>query len=194
MDQRIYVEDAVAERFEALVLERARAWTHGSGFEEGFDMGPMVSAEQRAKVDAQVREAVREGARLLIGGALPEGEGFFYPATVLADVTDAMAMAHDETFGPVVSLSTFDGAEAEAVRLANDTEYGLGANVFTSDAAKGLRVASRIRSGQVGINRYLAAAPTAPWVGARQSGFGFLGGADGHRQFTIPKSIAYPVE
>ena len=188
--ERIYVEHSVAERFEALVLDKARAWTHGNGFDDGVHMGPMVSKQQRDKVAAQVRHAVDAGARLLLGGTLPEGPGAFYPATVLADVSEAMALSSEETFGPVVSLSTFEGGEEEAVRLANDTEYGLGANVFTNDLDKGTRVARRIRSGQVGVNRYLAAAPNAPWVGARQSGFGFLGGPDGHRQFTVPKSIS----
>jgi len=105
-------------------------------------------------------------------------------------VPSTTALAREETFGPVVSLSRFDGSEDEAVRLANDTPYGLGANVWTGDPGRGMRVARRIRSGQVGINRYLGSAPGAPWVGARQSGFGFLGGVEGHRQFTLPKSIS----
>jgi len=190
--ERIYVEASVADEFEALVLQRAKAWKHGSGFEEGVKMGPLVSAEQRRKVVEQVQAAVAGGARLLLGGQEPDGKGWFYPATVLADVSDDLAVSRDETFGPVISLSRFDGDEDEAVRLANDTPYGLGANVFTGDLDKGTRVARRIRSGQVGVNRYLAGSPGAPWVGARQSGFGYLGSVDGHRQFTVPKSISYP--
>jgi acyl-CoA reductase-like NAD-dependent aldehyde dehydrogenase len=111
---------------------------------------------------------------------------------VLADVDHALEITREETFGPVVSLSRFSGDENEAVRLANDTPYGLGANVYTGDLERGKRIARRIRSGQVGVNRYLGGAPGAPWVGARQSGFGFLGGVEGHRQFTVPKSISYP--
>jgi acyl-CoA reductase-like NAD-dependent aldehyde dehydrogenase len=84
----------------------------------------------------------------------------------------------------------FDGSEAEGVRLANDTPYGLGANVYTQDRARGLRMAGAIKAGQVGINQYLGSAPGLPWVGARQSGFGYLGGPEGHRQFTVPKSIS----
>ena len=126
---------------------------------------------------------------MLLGGAPDEGAGWFYPATVLADVAAPMRLAHEETFGPVVCLSRFDGSEEEAVRLANDTEYGLGANVWTADLERGQRVARRIRAGQVGINRFLNDAPGAPWVGARQSGFGFLGGVEGHLQFTVPKTI-----
>jgi succinate-semialdehyde dehydrogenase / glutarate-semialdehyde dehydrogenase len=156
-------------------------------------MGPLVSAEQRAKVERQVAGALASGARLALGGRAPAGEGYFYPATVLADVGHDFEITRRETFGPVVSLTRFSGDEDEAVRLANDTHYGLGANVFTRDLERGKRVARRIRSGQVGVNRYLGGASGAPWVGARQSGFGFIGGVEGHRQFTVPKSISYPV-
>lgn len=113
---------------------------------------------------------------------------------MLADVDEDLTISREETFGPVITLARFSGEEDEAVQLANDTPYGLGANVFTGDLEKGTRVASRIRSGQVGVNRYLAGSPRAPWVGARQSGFGYLGSVDGHRQFTVPKSISYPID
>ena len=152
-------------------------------------MGPMVSEAQREKVDAQVQDAVQGGARLLLGGQIPAGKGFFYPATVVADVRQDQRMAREETFGPVVSLARFSGEEKEAIRLANDTAFGLGANVWTADQALAQRVAAALRAGQVGINRYLGGAPGTPWVGARQSGFGFLGGIEGHRQFTTPKTI-----
>ena len=188
--ERVYVADEVAERFEQLVLERARAWRHGPGGEEGVDMGPMISTEQRAKVEAQVEDARSKGARILLGGETPSGAGAFYPATVVADVGDSMELAREETFGPVVALSRFSGDEEEAVRLANDTPYGLGANVFTADTERGLRCARRIRSGQVGVNRYLTSAPDSPWIGQRQSGFGYLGGVAGYRQFAVPKTIS----
>jgi acyl-CoA reductase-like NAD-dependent aldehyde dehydrogenase len=191
--ERVYVESSVAEEFEAKVTALAATWSHGDGFAEDSKMGPLVSEEQRAKVVAQVDAAVEEGARLVMGGSCPDGPGWFYPATVLADVGEDQRISREETFGPVVSLSIFDGTEEEAVRLANDTPYGLGANVFTGDAERGARVAARMQAGQVGINQYLGGAPGTPWVGARQSGFGFLGGPEGHRQFTWPKSISRPV-
>ena len=191
--ERVYVESSVAEEFEAKVTALAATWSHGDGFAEDSKMGPLVSEEQRAKVVAQVDSAVEGGARLVMGGSCPDGPGWFYPATVLADVGEDQRISREETFGPVVSLSIFDGTEEEAVRLANDTPYGLGANVFTGDAERGARVAARMQAGQVGINQYLGGAPGTPWVGARQSGFGFLGGPEGHRQFTWPKSISRPV-
>jgi len=190
--ERIFVEDSAVERFEELVVEKARDWKHGSGLEQGVRMGPLVSAEQREKVIAQVEEAKRHGARLLLGGETPEGPGWFYPATVLTELDPELAISRQETFGPVITLERFSGDEDEAVRLANDTPYGLGANVFSGDLERGQRVASGIRAGTVGVNRYLNAAPGAPWCGARESGFGYIGGVDGHKQFTLPKSISRP--
>lgn len=190
--ERIYVEDSIVEAFTERVLEKAKAWSHGDGMEEGVRMGPLVSEEQRRKVEAHVRDAESRGARVLLGGVLPDGDGWFYPSTVLEGIDHDWPIAREETFGPVVGITRFSGEESEAIRLANDTPYGLGANVYTGDLDRGLRVARGIRSGQVGVNRYLSSAPGTPWVGARQSGFGFLGGIEGHRQFTSPKSIARP--
>lgn len=188
--ERVYVAREVAADFEHRVVERAREWRHGNGFDPQARMGPMVSGEQRAKVDAQVRDALARGARCLLGGEVPAGAGFFYPATVLADVGGRLEISRVETFGPVVALTPFSGDEEEAVRLANDTVYGLGASVFSGDLERGRRVAARIRAGQVGVNRYLSTGEGLPWVGARQSGFGYLGGIEGHRQFTLPKSVS----
>ena len=191
--ERVYVEESAAAAFEEKVAALAADWQHGDGFDEASKMGPLVSEGQREKVVAQVDAAVADGARLVLGGSSPEGAGWYYPATVLADVSSEQRISHDETFGPVVSLSVFDGSEEEAVRLATDTPYGLGANVFTGDGERGARVAAQMHAGQVGINQYLGGAPGTPWVGARQSGFGFLGGLEGHRQFTWPKSVSRPV-
>lgn len=187
--ERVYVADAIADEFEAKVVELAQQWTHGDGREDGVKMGPLVSEGQRAKVEAQVRAAVEEGAQLRVGGVQPEGAGWFYPATVLTGVDQGHRITHEETFGPVVAVTRFDGSEDQGVRFANDTVYGLGANVWTTDPARAARVAARLRAGQVGVNRYLGGASGSPWVGARQSGFGHLGGPDGHRQFTVPKTI-----
>ena len=188
--ERVYVADEIADEFEQLVKDKAAGWRHGPGADPGVKMGPMISDEQRAKVARQVDDALQGGARLVLGGSRDEGPGWFYPATVLADVDASLRIQSEETFGPVVCLSRFSGDEEEAVELANDTDYGLGANVWTRDLGRGRRVADRIRAGQVGVNRYLGGTPGTPWVGARQSGFGFLGGIEGHRQFTVPKTIS----
>ncbi|MFT7665544.1 MAG: acyl-CoA reductase-like NAD-dependent aldehyde dehydrogenase [Planctomycetota bacterium] len=190
--ERVYVAESIAEEFERLVVSKASDWNHGSGFDEGSKMGPMVSAEQRGKVAKQVDQAVAAGARLLLGGKADPNAGYFYPATVLGSVEQSADITREETFGPVVALTTFDNSEAQAVQFANDTAYGLGASVYTKDLEKGMRVARQVQSGQVGVNQYLGGAKGSPWVGARQSGFGFLGGIEGHRQFTVPKTISYP--
>ena len=106
-------------------------------------MGPLVSPRQREVVAGQVQDAVRSGARLLLGGEEPEGPGWFYPATVLADVGPELRITSEETFGPVVALTPFDGDEETAVRLANETLFGLGANVYTADVDRGLRLCRR---------------------------------------------------
>jgi acyl-CoA reductase-like NAD-dependent aldehyde dehydrogenase len=186
--ERIYVAEAVAERFEASVLAKAREWRPGNGFVAGTRLGPLASAQQRQRVAQQIDEAVARGARLLLGGRVLPGPGFYFAPTVITAVPADASLATEETFGPVIHLERFDGSEARAIELANAGVYGLGANVYTGDVERGLRVARAIHSGQVGVNRYLTAA--GPWVGARQSGFGFLGGVDGHRQFTCPKSIS----
>lgn len=188
--ERVYVAEEIADAFEAKVEALAAGWSFGDPKEKATKMGPLVSAAQRDKVAAQVQDAVAAGARLVMGGETPEGPGSFYPATVLTNVAQNNPITHAETFGPVVAVTRFDGTEDEGVRLANDTVYGLGANVWTSNADRAQRVARRLKAGQVGVNRYLGGTSTTPWVGARQSGFGFLGGADGHRQFTVPKTIS----
>lgn len=188
--ERVYVAEEIADAFEEKVIEYAREWSHGSGLDDGVKMGPLVSEQQRSTVAAQVNRAREEGAQVRLGGEVPSGPGWFYPATVLTGVKQADAITHTETFGPVVAITRFSGDEAEAVRLANDTVYGLGANVWTEDAERGARVAAGMRAGQIGVNRYLGGAPGTPWVGARQSGYGHLGGPDGHRQFTVPKTIS----
>jgi acyl-CoA reductase-like NAD-dependent aldehyde dehydrogenase len=187
--ERIYVADEIADAFEAKVLEFAAKWTHGSGFEEGVRMGPMVSIAQRARCHAQVEDAIAKGARLLMGGEIPSGKGSFYPTTVVADIPADSTLLTEETFGPVVCLYRFDGSEDEAVRLGNDSIYGLAANVYSTDEDKAVRIAKRLRFGQIGINRYISSAPGSSWVGARQSGHGFLGGIEGHQQFSSPKSV-----
>lgn len=188
--ERVYVAESIADEFEERVCSIAAGWDFGDSFEGSAKMGPLVSEAQRDKVAAQVRQATEAGAALRLGGKTPDGPGWFYPATVLTGVAQDNPITHAETFGPVVAVTRFDGTEAEGVRLANDTIYGLGANVWTGDAERGQRVAGAMRAGQVGVNRYLGGAPGSPWVGARQSGFGFLGGPDGHRQFTVPKTIS----
>jgi acyl-CoA reductase-like NAD-dependent aldehyde dehydrogenase len=179
--ERIFIERPVAESFLERVVELSR----------DVEIGPMVDGEQRDKVAAQVDEAVGKGARVLAGGTPPTGPGYAYPPTVLTDLDDSMEITHAETFGPVAAVRVVEDAE-EALRLANDTEYGLGATVWTADQERGEELAARVRAGMVGINRGIRGVGDSPWVGARQSGFGFTGSVEGTRSFTQVRTISRP--
>ena len=140
----------------------------------------MVSSEQRDHVAAQVEEALEDGARVAWRGECPGGN--FFAPVILTEVREEMALVRDETFGPVAAVMRFS-EDADAIRRANDTPYGLGAVVFGApDRAR--EVARQLTAGMIGVNQGLASAGATPWVGARESGYGFHSGAEGHRQFT----------
>lgn len=187
--ERICVERPVAARFLELLVERARAVTVGPPEGDVF-MGPLASDAQRRRVLAQIEDARAKGARVLLGGGPLPGPGFYVQPTVVAGVTDAMDLARHETFGPVAAVRVVEDAE-EAVRLANDSIYGLGATVWCGDPARGRALAARLQAGQVGVNRGLGGAGDPPWCGVKQSGYGFLGSPDGHRQFTRPLTLSW---
>jgi acyl-CoA reductase-like NAD-dependent aldehyde dehydrogenase len=150
--ERVYVDESVKDEFEEKVVEIAKTYKVGDGRNEDNKVGPLVSKMQRDRVDMQVDVALKNGAQLLYQSPIPESapkDASFYPVTVLGEVNQEMDIQRLETFGPVVSLATFDGSEEEAVRLANDTEYGLASCVYTKDMKRATRVARRINSGQV---------------------------------------------
>lgn len=188
--ERIYVERDVADRFTDLVVEKAAQLAVGPGTREDVFMGPMASEGQRSNVLAQLRDATGKGARVLCGGDVLPGVGFYMQPTVVTDVDESMAIMTEETFGPVATIRAVADAD-EAVRLANDSPFGLGASVWCGDNERGVDLASRIESGQVGVNRGLGGAGDPPWCGVKQSGFGFLGSPDGHRQFSRPHTISW---
>jgi len=174
------------------VQEKAKAWIAGDGSDPASKIGPMVSDMQRQQVAAHVKDAVNNGAKKLCEAEVRgSAKGNYFPATVLTDLKQEMRIMQEETFGPVVAICSFDGSEAEALRLANDSEYGLTACVYSADKAKATRVAMGIHAGQVGVNAYPMATASAscPWVGHKGSGFGYHSGPDGWRQFSVPKSI-----
>jgi len=163
--ERIYVEKSVQSDFEQKVVELAKQQKVGIPTDEGVTMGPMVSQMQLKNVKDQVDDSVEKGAKILYTSEIPKNGGNFYPVQVVSDLKQDMLIQTAETFGPVVAISTFDGSEAEAIKLANDTEYGLASYVYSGDLEKAARVARKIRSGQVGINCYslVAAQPKCPW-------------------------------
>jgi acyl-CoA reductase-like NAD-dependent aldehyde dehydrogenase len=178
--ERIFVLDSVADAFEEALADLAAAMRTGSGM-EGADVGPMVNAHQRDHVLEQIDRAVEAGATVLVGG---EGHRDNYVTpTVLSGVTDEMEIGTVETFGPVACVTRV-GSVDEAVERANDTRFGLGAVVFGGNPEGTEAVARRLTAGMVGVNRAAGGLPGTPWVGARESGFGFHKSRDGHRQFT----------
>ncbi|SFP79717.1 aldehyde dehydrogenase family protein, partial [Tranquillimonas alkanivorans] len=161
----------------------------GDGLEDGVDVGPLVNAATRDKVQAFVEDAVAKGAKLRLGGQAPEGKGFFYPPTVLTDVPETADCVHDEIFGPVAALQTFTDQD-DVIRRANDTEYGLVAYVFSGDFRRGIQVSERLDYGMVGLNRGLVSDPAAPFGGSKQSGIGREGGHEGMFEFMETQYIS----
>ncbi|MET3932053.1 NAD-dependent succinate-semialdehyde dehydrogenase [Arthrobacter sp. OAP107] len=186
---RIYVQRGIQAEFASRLAARMAALTVGPGTDPTTEVGPLVDEASVLKVDALVRDALDQGARLLTGGQLPEGEGYYYPPTVVTNVPLHARMVSEEIFGPVASVIGFD-TEDEVIAAANDSEYGLAAYVFTEDLRRGLRVSERIESGMVALNRGLVSDPAAPFGGMKQSGLGREGAHQGLLDFTETKYIA----
>jgi succinate-semialdehyde dehydrogenase/glutarate-semialdehyde dehydrogenase len=186
---RIYVQSSIYEAFVARLAGRMSALMVGPGIETGTECGPMISAAAVAKIGHLVEDATARGAKLLCGGKRPNGKGFYYPPTVLSEVPAEAEMIHEEIFGPVAALCRFE-TEDEAIARANDTEYGLSAYIFTRDIGRGIRVARRIESGMIALNRGLVSDPAAPFGGVKQSGLGREGGTEGIYEFLETKYIA----
>jgi succinate-semialdehyde dehydrogenase/glutarate-semialdehyde dehydrogenase len=179
---RFYVHEKVHDEFARKLTGRMKALKMGNGLEEGVALGPLVNKDGLDKVVALVEDAVKKGAKVLTGGAAPGGKGYFYPATVLTGVPDSADMLREEIFGPVAAIQTFR-SEDEVIRRSNDTEYGLVAYLYTKDLSRGLRVAERLESGMVGVNRGLVSDPAAPFGGVKQSGIGREGAHEGLMEF-----------
>ncbi|UKA54105.1 NAD-dependent succinate-semialdehyde dehydrogenase [Arthrobacter sp. FW305-BF8] len=186
---RIYVQRGIQSEFASRLAARMAALTVGPGTDPSTDVGPLVDQASVLKVDALVRDALDQGARLLTGGQMPQGEGYYYPPTVVTNVPLHARMVSEEIFGPVASVIGFD-TEDEVIAAANDSEYGLAAYVFTEDLRRGLRVSERIESGMVALNRGLVSDPAAPFGGVKQSGLGREGAHQGLLDFTETKYIA----
>ena len=163
------------------------------GTTEGVNIGPLIDAKSRDSVHALVEDAVSKGAKVETGGAIPSGDGYFYPPTVLSNVSKDALILKEEVFGPVAPILTFK-TEAEAVALANDTEFGLVAYAFTKDLNRGLRLAESLEVGMFGLNTGLVSNPAAPFGGIKSSGLGREGGSEGIEEYleTVYVGIADP--
>lgn len=188
---RIYVQKSIADQFTKEFSQAMSQLKMGKGTEAGIQLGASVSIKERNKIAELVDAAVRAGGKVHTGGTTPEGAGAFYPATVISVDKNNDILNH-EVFGPVAPIVTFD-TDAEAIQLANSTEFGLISYVFTKDLARAIRTAEAIESGMVAINKGVISDPAAPFGGVKQSGLGREGGFDGIHEFLETKYIGVEI-
>jgi len=188
---RFIVHESVAEEFARRVTERVNDMKIGRGTEDGVSIGPLIDEDAVAKAQQLVGDAVGRGARLLTGGNALDSAGTFYEPTVITDVVAGSDILREEIFGPVLAIATF-ADEAEAVRLANDTEYGLVSYVFTEDLGRGHRMIDALETGMMGLNVGVVSNAAAPFGGVKQSGIGREGGAEGIHEYLSTKYTLIP--
>ena len=186
--KRFIVHNAVYDEFERLFVEQMSGKTVGDPMLDSTDVGPLASEQQRNDVEHLVADAVANGAKVLCGGAAPEGPGFYYPPTVLAGITDVMRVHTEEVFGPVATLYRVSDIDA-AIELANGTEFGLGANAWTSDEQERERFIGDLAAGMVFIDGNVTSYPQLPFGGIRNSGHGREMYYQGIREFCNIKSV-----
>jgi succinate-semialdehyde dehydrogenase/glutarate-semialdehyde dehydrogenase len=187
--KRFVVLDAVREPFEEKLVNALREKVMGDPLDEKTDIGPQARDDLRDKLHDQVTASIQKGARCLLGGEIPDGPGYFYPPTVLTDVGKGMPVFDEETFGPVAAIVPVPD-EATAITVANDSDYGLGAAVFTRDSARGERLAvSEIQAGNCFVNAFVKSDPRLPFGGIRNSGYGRELSHFGIREFVNIKTI-----
>lgn len=183
--ERIYVDEAVASEFEQYVVAIAGQYKTGPWNQAGVNIGPIINKKQLSLIVEHIVDAEQKNSRVLLGGS-DHPEHYIQP-TVLADMTPEMRIEQEETFGPVVCISSYSDVD-DAIERANDSKYGLGAVVFGGAGAR--EVAGQLEAGMIGVNQGVGAGGDAPWVGAKQSGFGFHGSPDGHRQFAQVRVVS----
>ena len=188
---RFIVAKSVAEEFTTKFAKAMGALKLAPGLEDGAQLGASVSIKERNKIAELVSAAVKAGGKLLLGGTTPDGVGAFYPATVVT-VDKTNPILNNEVFGPVAPIVTFEG-DAEAIELANATEYGLISYIYSSDLKRAIRTAEAIESGMVAINRGVISDPAAPFGGVKQSGLGREGGFAGIYEFLETKYIGLEI-
>lgn len=186
---RFYVQSGIHDAFVAGLTARMAALKVGAGYHADTQCGPMITTNAVKKIDRLVSDAVAAGARITTGGKPMAENGYFYPPTVLENVPIDAAIAREEIFGPVAPVYRFE-TEDEAVRLANATEYGLAAYIYSGDLKRALKIGKRLETGMLGINRGLMSDPAAPFGGVKQSGLGREGGVTGILEFMEAKYYA----
>ncbi len=188
--KRFIVQSRVFEQFEHLLLQRMQSAVMGDPFDPAVEVGPLARHDLREQLHSQVTRSVAEGARLLCGGTIPEGKGFFYPPTVLSGVHKWMEVYSEETFGPVATLIEAKD-DNEAILIANDTPYGLGSAVFSGNTDRALAIADQLDAGCCFINSMVKSDPRMPFGGVKQSGYGRELSSYGMHEFVNIKSLCY---
>jgi succinate-semialdehyde dehydrogenase/glutarate-semialdehyde dehydrogenase len=186
---RFLVAAEVEAEFSRRFAERMAGLSVGPGYEPGNEVGPLIDGSQLRKVEGLVADATERGAEVLTGGSRRQGPGYFFEPTVLRAVPDEARILREEAFGPVAPITSFAGEE-EAIRLANDTEYGLVAFLYTRDLNRALRVAEALETGMVGLNQGMVSNAAAPFGGIKASGFGREGGSEGIAEYLETKYVA----
>jgi succinate-semialdehyde dehydrogenase / glutarate-semialdehyde dehydrogenase len=187
--KRFIVVRSIVDRFADALVEAMRGYQMGDPASEGTKLGPMVSVKARDEIHKQVEESVAKGAKLRLGGKVPDRPGAWYPATVLTDVRAGQPAHDDEVFGPVAAVIAADD-EAEAIRIANDSEFGLGSGVMTADLDRGRRIAAEeLEAGMSFVNENVRSDPRTPFGGVKHSGYGRECGAFGIHEFVNIKTV-----
>ncbi|KAJ6169727.1 hypothetical protein N7485_007073 [Penicillium canescens] len=189
---RIYVQRAVYPELSRLLVDKFSQVKCGDGFEDGVIVGPLTVQRGVEKVQAHIDDAVDKGAKILYGGKAMDRKGYFFQPSVLADMSDRMLSHNEEIFGPVAALYPFD-TEEEVLKMANNSEVGLGSYVCTNNMARVWRMAEGLEVGMVGVNTGVIAGGEIPFGGIKHSGFGVEGGKWGVKEFTTTKSIVMAV-
>jgi succinate-semialdehyde dehydrogenase / glutarate-semialdehyde dehydrogenase len=189
---RFHVAEPLREEFEQRLGEKMGSLKLGRGTEEDVKVGPLIDQPSREKVAELVQDALDKGATRVVGGEIPDGRGYFYPPTVLGNVSADARVLHEEIFGPVAPVTAFE-SEEDAIARANDTEYGLVAYVFTRDIKRAIRVCEGLETGMVGLNQGMVSNAGAPFGGVKQSGIGREGGHEGLEEFLETKYVAVSV-
>jgi succinate-semialdehyde dehydrogenase / glutarate-semialdehyde dehydrogenase len=186
---RFLVHESVAAEFSRRLADRMGSLRMGRGTDDGVEVGPLITEQARLGVAELVADAVDKGGKVLVGGEQPDGPGWFYPPTVVADVPTDARMLREEIFGPVAPVTAF-GTDDEALTLANDTEFGLVAYAYTRDLDRAVTVAEGLETGMVGLNLGVVSNPAAPFGGVKASGFGREGGREGIEEYLEVKYVA----
>ncbi|KAF5369841.1 hypothetical protein D9758_001136 [Tetrapyrgos nigripes] len=189
---RIYVQDTVYDKFMQILVSRVKATTMGDGFDDSVAGGPVVSKTQYDRVWSYIESGKAEGAKIVLGGEKRSGKGFFVDPTIFAEIRPDMKIVKEEIFGPVLSVGKFS-TEEEAIKLANDTTYGLGAGLHSTDASQCMRVSAMLEAGTVWVNQYNLLANSVPFGGKKQSGIGRELGSYALEEYTSVKAVHWNI-